>query len=259
MTFRWLDRVVYPAFATMIIVLIWHASIIIGIFRSSMLPSPAEVLFATLDLIEKGILFQHIQASILRVFAGFCLAVIVAVPFGLLLGTYKKLMRIFDPLIQLLRPISPIAWIPLAILWFGIGDVPAIFIICITAFFPMLIASVDAVKNIDPVIIRSAKNFGTEGLNMLIKVILPAAFPHIMVGMRISLSISWVIIVAAEMVGMRSGLGFLILDARNFLRTDIVIVCMIVIGVIGLLLDRLFLYLEGKVRQKWAYSHTVIE
>jgi len=246
------EKIVLPSIVFVAVLIMWHIASLS--MKSSLLPSPLLVLKGTIELAVQGKLFEHIFKSLYRVFAGFFLAAFFGVPLGLLLGAYKKSKYAFDPLIQILRPISPIAWIPLAILWFGVGDRPAIFIIFITAFFPILLASNSAVRNIDPILIKAARNFGTKGKDMIKKVILPASFPYIMVGLRIGLGISWVIIVAAEMVGMSSGLGYLILDARNFLRTDLIILGMIIIGLIGLVLDRILNYFEAKVKKRWSYK-----
>ena len=154
-----------------------------------------------------------------------------------------------DPILQVMRTISPISWIPLAILWFGIGDTPAIFIIFITAFFPILISTASSIKHIDPILIKVGTNFGASKSQLLRKVILPAISPYIVIGLRISLGLSWVIIVAAEMVGMSSGLGYMILDARNFLRTDLIIAGMFVVGIIGFLLDHLLSLIELRVKR----------
>ena len=248
------EKIVLPSTILIFALLLWQILASISIFPSAMLPSPISVLKGTLELLKNGVLFRHIFTSLYRVFSGFILAAFFGIPLGLLLGAYKKSKYAFDPIIQIIRPISPIAWIPLAILWFGVGDKPAVFIIFITAFFPILLSSHSAVKNIDLNLIKVARNFGTKGKDMLKKVILPASFPFIMVGIRISLGISWVIIVAAEMVGMRSGLGYMILDARNFLRTDLIISGMIIIGLIGFGLDRILSYFETRVKEKWAYK-----
>lgn len=248
-----------PFFVFLIVLVVWQLIAISGLFLPTLLPSPLAVIMAIIELWQKGVLVRDIAASLFRVFSGFVLAAIFAIPFGLLLGWYAKLKNAFEPLIQILRPISPIAWIPLAILWFGIGNKPAIFIIFITSFFPILLASASAVKNIDPIIIKSAVNFGAEGKDILIKIVLPASFPYIVVGLRIALGIAWVIIVAAEMVGMSSGLGFMILDARNFLRTDMVVAGMIVIGIIGFFLDRIMIYFEKLIRNKWGYTEIIGE
>ncbi len=247
------EKIIYPLMVFISILLIWQFASW-KLISSSLFPSPIEVLRGTVEIARSGVLFVNIFTSLYRVFVGFILAVIFGIPIGLLLGTYKKSRFAFEPLIQIIKPISPIAWIPLAIFWFGIGNKPAIFIIFITAFFPIMLASQSAVKNIDVNLIKAARNFGTKGKNMITKIILPASFPYIMVGIRISLGISWVIIVAAEMVGMHSGLGYMILDARNFLRTDLIISGMIIIGLIGFALDRILGYFEDKVKAKWSYK-----
>jgi NitT/TauT family transport system permease protein len=231
----------------------WQLLCQLGGYEPSVFPGPGNVLQALMESANEGKLWVHILRSLWRVTLGFGLAVLVGIPAGLVLGFYGALKRALDPLLQILRPISPIAWIPLAVLWFGLGDRPAVFIIFMAAVFPVLVSSSAAVGNLDPVLARVALNFETGGGGMLWKVILPSALPLIMVGMRIALGTSWLIIVAAEMTGMRSGLGFLILDARNFLRTDLIIAAMIVVGVIGLVLDRSFLALEALIKRRWQY------
>ena len=251
-------RFLMPYLVLVIFIGIWQAVAMSGWFLPDLLPSPVAVFQATLELGQNGILFQHILASLVRVFAGFGLAVLVAVPMGFVLGRYRRLQEAFNPIIQILRPISPIAWIPLAILWFGIGDKPAIFIIFITTFFPVLVASITSVRNIEPIYVKTAVNFGASDRDILIKIILPATFPHVFVSLRIALGTAWVIIVAAEMVGMRSGLGFLILDARNFLRTDMVVAGMLTIGLVGFALDRIMVSIENRIRKRWGYKHVHI-
>jgi NitT/TauT family transport system permease protein len=237
---------------------IWHFIAISGLFLPDLLPSPEAVWAATLELAQNGVLFNNILSSLGRVFAGFGLAALAAVPVGFLLGQYPRIQQAFNPLIQILRPISPIAWIPLAILWFGIGDKPAVFIIFITTFFPVLVASATSVRNIDPILIKTAINYGAKDSDILWGIILPATFPNVFVSLRIALGMAWVIIVAAEMVGMRSGLGFMILDARNFLRTDMVVSGMLTIGLVGFGLDRIMVYIENRIRKRWGYKYVHI-
>lgn len=246
---RLIEKIILPLIPFVGLFLIWQGVAMAGVFREDLLPSPLAVYRAVVELATNGMLLQHITTSIFRVFAGFFLAGICAVPLGISLGWYRKAGSTFSPMIEMLRTISPISWIPLAILWFGIGDIPAIFIIFITAFFPILIATMHAGRHIDPILIRVATNFGAHGGRLFKHVIFPASFPYIIVGLRISLGISWVVVVAAEMVGLRSGLGYLIMDARNFMRTDYVIAGMIVIGIIGFLLDKIMLYAEKRVER----------
>jgi NitT/TauT family transport system permease protein len=252
-------KIVLPSVVLFILLSIWYSFSHLGNLSSILLPSPVEVLHAIIEVFKEGILVEHISASLFRVSTGFIFASIIGIPAGLLIGTYLNLRSAFEPILQVLRPISPIAWIPLAILWFGIGNKPAIFIIFITSFFPILIATASAIKNIDPILVKSAINFGVTGKDLLKKVILPASTPYIFVGLRISLGFAWVIIVAAEMVGMRSGLGFMILDARNYLRTDIVIAGMVIIGLIGLGLDKLMGHFENRIKMKWSHKSSLGE
>lgn len=252
-----IEKIAYPVLVLILFLGVWHALAVSGLFIRELFPPPIDVAGALGELYASGVLFGNISASLFRVFAGFAAAAIFAIPAGLILGWYRRAEYAFNPLIQLVRTISPIAWIPLAMLWFGIGDQPAIFIIFITSIFPILIATMHAVKNIDSNIIKSAVNFGARDLDMLRRVIFPAAFPYIIIGLRIALGIAWVIIVAAEMVGMQSGLGFMILDARNFLRTDLVVAGMVIIGVIGFSLDKLISIVEKKARKNVFMGNSV--
>lgn len=239
-----LRKAVLPVIPFIGLIIIWDLAA--RGFSPDLLPSPFLVGKAILELGRTGELLPHVLASLFRVFSGFLLAAVFAVPIGILLGWYKTAGNTFSPLIEVFRTISPISWIPLAILWFGIGDFPAIFIIFISSFFPILIATIHAGRQIDPILLRVADNFGAHGSKLFRHVIVPASFPYIIIGLRISLGISWVVIVAAEMVGMRSGLGYLIMDARNFLRTDFVMAGMVVIGLIGFIIDRGMLYMERR-------------
>jgi len=241
------EKILLPIIPFIGLLIIW--SLLAQHFHPDLLPGPIVVGKAIIELATTGLLLNNVVASLMRVFSGFLLAAFCAIPIGIVLGWYKRTGNTFSPLIQVFRTISPISWIPLAILWFGIGDLPAIFIIFISSFFPILIATIHASKEIDPVLLRVAKNFGAHGRKLFLHVILPASFPYIVIGLRISLGISWVVIVAAEMVGLQSGLGYLIMDARNFLRTDFVMAGMVVIGIIGFILDRLMLYAERQVER----------
>lgn len=239
-------RIISQIVVLLVFILVWHWLAVSGILAKSFLPTPLEVGRAFLELYRSGMLFKHAAATLVRVLAGFVLAAVFAVPLGILLGWYQHVEEAFVPLVEILRTISPIAWIPIAILWFGIGDKPAIFIIFITSFFPILVTTVHATKHVDSTLIKVGINFGASPGALFRKVIFPASFPYIMVGLRIALGIAWVVVVAAEMVGMRSGLGYMILDARNFLRTDLVIAGMIIIGFIGFMLNKLMLFFGTK-------------
>src|SRR3989344_4301215 len=244
-------KFIYPLLTFSFLFAAWELLSKIGILNSSLLPAPSEVWVATKEIWKSGDLIDNASASLYRVFSGFILAALTAIPLGLLIGTKKYVHFAFDPLIQIVRTISPISWIPLAILWFGIGNQPAIFIIFITAFFPILLSTALSIKNVDPILLKVGRNFGATNAQILRKIILPAIFPYLIIGLRIALGISWVIVVAAEMVGMSSGLGFMILDARNFLRLDLIISGMLIIGIIGFILDIGLGAIEKKVKSNW--------
>jgi NitT/TauT family transport system permease protein len=224
--------------------------------RSVIFPTPWQVVTGTVELIKDGVLFRHIGASLMRVGLGFSLAVMVAVPLGLWLGWVKGAFSTLNPLFQILRPISPIAWIPLAILWFGVGNASPIYLIFISSVFPMIVQTTAGVHTIERRYLRAAQNFGVSRYTLFRQVVIPAVLPQIIVGMRIGLGVAWLVVVAAEMIALRSGLGYLIIDSRNAgNRYDLVIAGMIIIGLIGLLLDGLMRLLEGLKSVRWRYAH----
>ena len=224
--------------------------------HSVIFPTPWQVVTGTVELIEDGTLFTHIGASLMRVGVGFSLAVLVAVPLGLWLGWVKGAYSTLNPLFQILRPISPIAWIPIAILWFGVGNASPIYLIFISSVFPMIVQTTAGVHTIERRYLRAAENFGVSRYTLFRQVVIPAVLPQIIVGMRIGLGVAWLVVVAAEMIALRSGLGYLIIDSRNAgNRYDLVIAGMIIIGVIGLLLDGMMRLLEGLKSVRWRYAH----
>jgi len=246
---------ILPAVAVIaLIVGAWWAIVIAT--HSVVFPTPWQVVTGTVELIRDGTLWQHIGASLFRVGTGFGLAVVVAVPLGLWMGWVKGAYITFNPLFQMLRPISPIAWIPIAILWFGVGDMSPIFLIFISSVFPMVVQTVAGVHTIEKRYLRAAANFGVSRATLFLQVVIPAVLPQIIVGMRIGLGVAWLVVVAAEMIALRSGLGYLIIDSRNAgNRYDLVVAGMIIIGLIGLLLDRLMRLLEGLKVVRWRYAH----
>jgi NitT/TauT family transport system permease protein len=219
------------------------------------LPGPWGVVGGMADLVRHGFLFKYVVASLFRVTWGFSLAALLAIPLGLTIGWYRRAQMALNPLVQVFRPISPLAWIPLAILWFGVGDASSIFLIFLGCFFPLLLTSINAVRNIPSVYINAGRNFGLRPAQLVYRVLYPAVVPQLLVGLRITLGVAWLVVVAAEMIAVDSGLGFLIVDARNAgNRYDLVVAGMVIIGLIGLLLDTAMRSLE-KVRSfRWAYS-----
>jgi NitT/TauT family transport system permease protein len=246
---RWL-----PALAVMAVILaVWWITVVAT--RSLIFPTPWQVVTGTAELIRDGSLWQHIFASLMRVSIGYGIALAFAVPLGLWMGWVRGAYVTLNPLFQMLRPISPIAWIPIAILWFGVGNASPVFLIFMAAVFPMIVQTIEGVQTIEPRYLRAAANFGVPRATLIRRVVIPAALPQIIVGMRIGLGVAWLVVVAAEMIALHSGLGYLIIDSRNAgNRYDLVVAGMIIIGLIGLGLDFLMRRLEGMKTVRWRYA-----
>jgi NitT/TauT family transport system permease protein len=236
-----------------VLLLLWQVAV--SRQSSHLLPTPLEVLRGIGDLLQHGLLLKYVVASLFRVTWGFALAAMLGVPLGLLIGWYSRAEMAFNPLIQILRPISPLAWIPIAILWFGVGDLAAVFLIFICCFFPLLLTSIQAVHSIPAVYLNAGRNFGLSPNDMVTRVLYPAVMPQLIIGLRITLGIAWLVVVAAEMIAVNSGLGFLIVDARNAgNRYDLVVAGMIMIGIIGWFLDIGMRSLERVKSLRWGYA-----
>jgi NitT/TauT family transport system permease protein len=248
-------RQVLPSMAVLaLLVAAWWT--VVAATQSVIFPTPWQVVRGTLELIRDGSLWEHIGASLFRVGAGFFLAAVIAIPLGLWMGWVKGAFTTLNPIIQMLRPISPIAWIPIAILWFGVGNASPIYLIFISSVFPMVVQTAAGVHTIERRYLRAAENFGGSRYTLFRRVVIPAVLPQIIVGMRIGLGVAWLVVVAAEMIALRSGLGYLIIDSRNAgNRYDLVIAGMVIIGLIGLLLDSVMRLLEGLKWVRWRYAH----
>ena len=219
-----------------------------------LMPSPYAAMIAGIGEIRAGHLANDIVASLFRVALAFTISTVLGVPAGLLLGQSAGARRAFLPLLNFFRFISPLSWIPFAILWFHIGDKPAIFLIFMATFFPIAIATMSAVANIPSIYFRVAKDYNYRGIDLLTKVTFPAVMPQIITALRVSFGIAWVVIVAAEMVGCQDGLGYGIWDARNGLRLDIAVSYMVVIGALGMIFDRLLAQLSKLPNVRWGYE-----
>lgn len=236
-----------------ILLVAWHVAVT---FQSSpILPGPVAVAMGLLELLSGGLLLKYVVASLFRVTWGFAGAVCLAIPIGLTLGWYRRADLAFNPLLQILRPISPLAWIPIAILWFGVGDLAAIFLIFLASFLPLTVTAMNAVAGIPEVYLNAGRNFGLRREQIVLRVLYPAVMPQLIIGLRITLGIAWLVVVAAEMIAVNSGLGFLIADARNAgNRYDLVVAGMVMIGIIGFLLDTAIRSLEKIPSIRWGYS-----
>lgn len=239
-------KFIYPVISFAAIIFFWQMIVVYSGWSRQVFPGPVVVLGGFYELIMNGALLDHSVASLYRVTIGFYFGAILGVPLGILLGRVKVISFMINPVIQFLRPISPLAWIPLSMLWFGIGDQPAIFLIFLSSFFPIVVATAIAVESINPIYFQVASNFNLSRIEMITKIVVPAIVPEVVTALRLTIAIAWLVVVAAEMIAVQSGLGYLILDSRNALRMDYVMVAMIVIGLIGLVLD-MIMYQLGRL------------
>ena len=246
------ERFFWPIVAAALLLALWHYSVIWT--ATKVFPSPLNVEKGVAELLQKHVLWADIGDSLRRVAIGFSAAALIGIPLGLSLGWNPAANQVVNPVIQLLRPISPIAWIPVAIIFFGIGDHAAIFLVFLGSFFPILVACISGVSRV-PQIFRSAgRNFGLSTTQLLTRVVFPAALPQILIGARIALGIAWLVVVAGEMIAVDSGLGYLVIDSRNSgKRYDLVIAAMLMIGIIGLALDFGFRRLEKIKSVRWGF------
>lgn len=247
-------RFVLPVLVLAGFLLIWFLVSYFSLFPAYALPSPSAVLSSFKEEIMAGRLFNDIIASLWRVAVGFTISVVLGVPVGLWLGQHLHARQAFVPLLNFFRFLSPLAWIPFAILWFHIGDRPAIFLIFMATFFPLALATMIAVATIPSIYFRVAKDYNFKGIELLTKVTFPAVLPEVITALRVSYGIAWVVIVAAEMVGCQDGLGYGIWEARNGLRLDSAVCYMIVIGFLGMGIDRLLAQLTKLPGVRWGYD-----
>lgn len=227
--------------------------------KFSLIPPPSEVAIELWDLAFGGIyddaysktLLTHVVASVSRVYGGFAIATLFALPLGLMIGRIAFMRKLLDPTLQVLRPIPVTAWLPLAMIMFGLGPRSAFFLVCLGAFYPILLNTIFGVRSVDPRLFEAASMLGCEGTAQFFRVVLPASLPAIFTGLRLGLGFAWVVIVVGEMTGVQTGLGAIIMEARQLSRTEIVICGMIVIGIAGFISDRAILWL-GRYLLKWS-------
>ena len=233
------DHVGLPLITGVFVLLLWYAAVRFS--GTKIFPSPLDVGRAISQLAEKSLLWRYIADSLGRVAFGYTLALLLGVPIGILLGWYPIAGSAVNPVIQILRPISPLAWMPLAVIWFGVSNVAPIFLIFLASFFPIVVAAANGVRTVPPMFLQAGKNFGLSAPQLMIRVVIPAVLPRIAIGLRVAFGVAWVVLVAAEMIAVDSGLGYLIIDARNAgKRYDLVVAGMLIIGILGLFLDELF-------------------
>jgi NitT/TauT family transport system permease protein len=241
------------------VLIVWHLATYGR--KYSLIPPPSDVALALWDLAFGGInddaysktLHIHLLASLSRVYGGFAIALCAALPLGLLIGRIALIRRVLDPTLQVLRPIPVTAWLPLAMIMFGLGPRSAFFLVCLGAFYPILINTIFGVRTVDPRLFEAASMLGCQGTAQFFRVVLPASLPAIFTGLRLGIGFAWVVIVVGEMTGVQTGLGAIIMEARQLSRTEIVICGMVVIGIAGFISDRIVLLL-GKRLLRWSPS-----
>lgn len=240
----------YLAFPILVI-LFWEYVCHFGDVKVYNMPAPEIILTDALDKIKSGILWKHISASFLRVLEGFLAAAAAALILGVLIGLNKYFERFMELVLQILKPIPPIAWIPLAILWFGIGESSKLYIIFYGAFFPILLNTVDGIHNIDKRYLELGRVYEVDKKRLVWRVILPGALPSILTGIRVGLGNAWVCVVAAEMIAATKGIGYMLTNGRSLSRADDVILAMLLIGIVGKFMDDVLKFVSKKI-MKWS-------
>ena len=252
---RW--RVPYFIIVPLVVAVLWEVMSRLRIFPPLLFPSLEKIGMAVLDTVTgyqgssewySGKWHVHALSSIRRVLTGFALGGLAGILVGTVAGMFSTFHRAFDPTLQLLRPIPIVAWIPLAVVWFGIEDRPAVFLIALGTFFPTYLNTRHGIRYVDPVLIRAARMLGYENAwEIFRRVIVWSALPNIFTGLRIGMGIAWMCVVTSEMLAVKSGLGYMLWDSYSFLRADLIITGMISIAVLGFLTDRLMLVLQRRI------------
>jgi NitT/TauT family transport system permease protein len=233
---RKVEPILLPVVAAALLVALWHGAVRWS--GTTVFPTPAAVARGLEELARKGLLFRYVRDSLVRVAGGFGAALALGIPVGVFLGWQPAAARAANPVIQFLRPISPLAWIPVAVVLFGVNDTAATFLIFLGSVFPILVATMNGVRGVPAIYRNAGRNFGLSRGALLARVVFPAALPELLGGIRIALGIAWLVVVAAEMIAVNSGLGYLVIDSRNAgKRYDLVVAAMVLIGVIGLALN----------------------
>jgi len=240
--------------SSLVLLILWQGLSYLGVIQGHLLPSPIKIILGFKDLLIIGmppehLLQDHVLYSLYRVALGFSAAALVGIPLGLLMGWSHRLRQIINPLIEIVRPIPPLAWIPIAILWFGIGIKSAAYIIFLGAFFPILLNTTSGVLSINPIFFEAAQTLNAKPKHIFFKILIPGSIPSIFVGMRIGVGIGWMTLVAAEFTGVKTGygLGYMIMTARDIQRPDEILAGMLVIGIIGLLINTALKACEARI------------
>jgi NitT/TauT family transport system permease protein len=243
-----------------LLILIWDRAV--AITGTRLIPGPWQVAVMMYDFTFGGVyddafsgtILTHIWKSMQRVYGGFFLAALVGIPSGMMIGRIQVLRQILDPTISLLRPIPVTAWLPLSMIFFGLGPNAAIFLVFLGAFYPILLNTMFGVRSIDPRLFEAAAMLGCRGAGIFRQIVLPASLPAIFSGLRIAHGFAWILIVVGEMTGVPTGLGSVVMDGRTLSRTDLVITGMIVIGACGFVTDRIIVAISNRLLS-WSPQH----
>jgi NitT/TauT family transport system permease protein len=255
-----LRAVVLGAGFPILLILIWDRAV--AFTGTRLIPSPYQVAVMMYDFTFGGVyddafsgtILIHVWKSMQRVYGGFLLAALIGVPLGLMIGRIKVLRQLLDPTISLLRPIPVTAWLPLSMIFFGLGPNAAIFLVFLGAFYPILLNTMFGVRSIDPRLFEAASMLGCSGAGMFRQIVLPASLPAVFSGLRIAHGFAWILIVVGEMTGVPTGLGSVVMDGRTLSRTDLVITGMIVIGACGFVTDRIIVAISNRLLS-WSPQH----
>lgn len=241
-------RYAYISVASFVsIMVLWEAFCRLGFIEPIFLPSPSQIFSRALKMYDQGTLFLHVIASTRRVMVGFMVSSLIAIPVGLFLGSSRFFKAIFDPVISLLRPLPSMSWIPISLLWLGITETQKYSIVFMGSFAPSLLYIIESTRNIDPILIRAAENLGATKRDVIKEVILPGAMPQIIAGLKVMLGIAWTCIISAELVAAQEGLGFLIMNAKEYFQTDTIFLGMLLISLTVIIIDVTFRRIEGRL------------
>ncbi|NPV93310.1 MAG: ABC transporter permease [Firmicutes bacterium] len=239
-----------------LVLLVWVLGSGLGLWNQYILPPPARTLEMGYQLVAEGLLPKHVAVSLYRVFAGFGISFLIAFPLGVVLGMRGRLSGYFEPILEFIRHIPPLAVIPMLILWFGIGEASKLIVIVLAAFFPIFLNTLNGVQYSDGKLLEVGRTFGFSPREQFVRIILPAALPYILVGMRLGLGYSWRALIGAELIAAASGIGYMILDAEQLSRPDIIIVGVLTIGILGSAIDYVFFKAAGRLTP-WKASEEV--
>lgn len=235
------------AVSVLVFLAFWELACRAGLVDPIFMPPPSDVLAKGIAMGEDGSLIGHVLASARRVMMGFLAATAVAIPLGIILGTSRYARAAFDPLLSFLRPLPSMSWIPLSLLWFGITETQKYSIVFMGTFAPALVYVIEATRNVDPLLIRAAQNLGASRWQVMREVILPGSLPQILSGMKVILGLAWTCVISAELVAAREGLGFLIMNGKEFFQTEVVVLGMVMISVTVLVTDFVFRFIENHI------------